>query len=111
MLGSDKAAGILQLASQDLFKYMAERTDRDFIVRVSYVEIYNEVIRDLLSDSADATVNIREDPRKGVYCEASEHPICDYQSIMKAVKKGSSRRTVESTAMNDASSRSHTIFK
>lgn len=44
MLGNDKVNGILQLASLDLFKLMAEKTDRDFIVRVSFVEIYNEVL-------------------------------------------------------------------
>ena len=43
MLGNDKVNGILQLASLDLFRLMAEKTDRDFIVRVSFVEIYNEV--------------------------------------------------------------------
>ena len=111
MLGAPQTPGILELAAIDLFKYMGECSDRDFIVRVSFVEIYNEVIRDLLSESGDNTVAIREDPRKGVYCEATEHVIGDFDGIMKAVQKGCARRSVESTAMNDTSSRSHTIFK
>ena len=111
MLGAPGSQGVLELAATDLFRLIGETTGRDFIIRISFVEIYNENIRDLLADSSDSAVNIREDPRKGVYCEASEHAIQDFGSVMALMKKGVSRRAVESTAMNDTSSRSHTIFK
>jgi hypothetical protein len=88
MLGAERSRGILDMAAADLFQIMSERTDRVFLVRVSFVEIYNENIRDLLSDAADSTVSIREDPRKGVYCEASEHAVTDYDAITWALKKG-----------------------
>ena len=78
---------------------------------MSFVEIYNENLRDLLSDSYDSTITIREDPKRGVYCEATEFSIQSFDDITRALKKGISRRTVEATAMNDNSSRSHTIFK
>ena len=111
MLGSGaEHPGVLEMAAADIFAQIGDCPNRDFLLRVSFVEIYNENIRDLLSDS-DATINIREDPRKGVYCEASEVIIVDYESIIKTLKKGISRRAVEATAMNDTSSRSHTIFK
>ena len=111
MVGAQDSQGVLELAAIDLFDQISQTENRDFIVRVSFVEIYNENIRDLLSDASDTTVNIREDPRKGVYCEASEHAIQDFDSISAVLKKGISKRAVESTAMNDTSSRSHTIFK
>jgi hypothetical protein len=80
--------GILEMAAIDILNLIAETSDRDFLVRVSFVEIYNENIRDLLSDAADSSVTIREDPKKGVYCDAMEVIITDYESIIKCLRKG-----------------------
>ena len=59
--------GILEMAAEDIFTLITKEINRDFLLRVSFVEIYNENIRDLLSDATDTTVNIREDPRKGIH--------------------------------------------
>lgn len=111
MLGGGEHRGVLDMASEDIFRLISQTSDRDFLIRVSFVEIYNENIRDLLATNGNDSVQIREDPRKGVYCEASEVIITDFDSIIDTLRHGSKRRTVESTAMNDTSSRSHTIFK
>lgn len=111
MLGGGEEKGVVYQAAEDIFSYIANNPNRDFLLRASFVEIYNENIRDLLSENPDATVSIREDPRKGVYCEAVEFVITDFDSILKLLKKGIARRVVEATAMNDTSSRSHTIFR
>jgi centromeric protein E len=87
MLGGGDQRGVLEMAAEDLFNQISESTSRDFLLRVSFVEIYNETIRDLLS-KADTTVTIREDPIKGVFCDAMEVIITDYESIIEALTKG-----------------------
>ncbi len=111
MLGGGDQKGVLNMAAEDIFRHIAQHPNRDFLMRASFVELYQENIRDLLSDSTDATVAIREDPRKGVYCEAIEFVITDFDSVIRLLKRGIAKRAVEATAMNEASSRSHTIFK
>ena len=102
---------VSRMASEDIFRHITESENRQFILKVSYVEIYNENLRDLLSDSNDPSIAIREDPKRGVYCEAVEFGITSFDDISRALKKGIDKRSVESTAMNATSSRSHTIFK
>ena len=64
MLGGGDQRGVLEMAAEDIFRQISESTTRDFLLRVSFVEIYNETIRDLLSNDVDASVSIREDPKK-----------------------------------------------
>ncbi|KAL3662858.1 hypothetical protein V7S43_012259 [Phytophthora oleae] len=104
--------GILQLAVEDIFQYIESCADRDFLLRVSFLEIYNEVVKDLLNPSEKgANLKLREDPRKGVYVECKEEIITNYEDIVTLLQTGNQNRTVGQTAMNDKSSRSHSVFR
>jgi centromeric protein E len=102
--------GIIQLAVKDLFDEMARRADASFSVRVSYIEIYNEAVRDLL-DPSNGAVSVREHPVTGVFTDNSERIVSDARGVLKALRDGEKNRSVGSTAMNERSSRSHSIFR
>jgi len=119
--GKDGTEGVLQMSVRDLFRKIDTEGDgRLYLVRVSYIEIYNEEIRDLLVAAAPtvkdtskafgkgananaraggggAIVNVREDPKKGVYVEAEERIVTDFDSLMEAVAQGEENRSVGST--------------
>ena len=87
------------------------REDTKFLIRASYLEIYNEQVRDLLSANVNARLDIREDPDRGVYVkDLTLHESIDTAGIIKMMAKGTANRSVGATAMNSDSSRSHSIF-
>lgn len=68
MLGTEDQPGIMMLSIDELFRSIEEYTaERDYMLKVSYVEVYNENIKDLLLDKADGEyLDLREDAVKGV---------------------------------------------
>jgi hypothetical protein len=80
------------------------------MVRASYLQIYNEVISDLLKTDRTA-LNIREDKKKGVFVEGlSEWAVRSPNEIYSLMQKGAMSRNTAQTNMNDVSSRSHAVF-
>lgn len=80
------------------------------MVRASYIQIYNEVISDLLRNEKK-NLQIREDTRKGVYIEGvSEWAVVRPQEILELMKIGAKSRATARTNMNESSSRSHAVF-
>ena len=102
--------GIVHMAASDIFKHIQNTTDRIFLVRASFLEIYNEEVRDLLTESNE-TLQIREDPRRGVFVKSQEEIVTDFASLLDVLFRGEKSRAFASTAMNERSSRSHTIFR
>ncbi|KAA0150653.1 hypothetical protein FNF27_02763 [Cafeteria roenbergensis] len=82
----------------------------EFLVSVSYLEIYNEVIKDLLNPS-DKRLDVREHPKLGIYVkDLATLVVKDAESVAKLIEQGNSVRQVASTNMNARSSRSHSCF-
>jgi hypothetical protein len=136
MQGDGKAqsgqAGIVQLVASDLFRFMrqGETARRDFVVKVSYFEIYNEKIRDLLSNdsgscqsegaedrrnspslSSDEDVKIRTNANGEIVMNVTQPEVKNVDEVLELLIEGNTLRVVAATDMNTHSSRSHAIFR
>uniref|UniRef100_A0AAQ5ZNY2 Kinesin motor domain-containing protein n=1 Tax=Amphiprion ocellaris TaxID=80972 RepID=A0AAQ5ZNY2_AMPOC len=109
---NDPSVGVIPRVIGRLFEEREKRTDCEFCLAVSYLEIYNEDILDLLCSSKDKpTISIREDPKDGIKIVGlTERQVFSAHEMVGCLELGNSARTVGSTAMNAASSRSHAIF-
>jgi kinesin family protein 3/17 len=103
--------GVIPNAFDHIFGYIkTEGNSKRFLLRCSFVEIYNEEVRDLLGNS-NKKLEVREDPKKGTYVKDLNYiSLKDTQDIEKALNKGNNNRHVGATSMNDKSSRSHSLF-
>ncbi|XP_061217926.1 chromosome-associated kinesin KIF4A isoform X2 [Neopsephotus bourkii] len=105
--------GVIPRVIKLLFKEKEQRQDWEFILKVSYLEIYNEDILDLLCPSRErpSPISIREDPKEGIKIVGlTERNVTSAQEMVFCLEQGNNSRTVASTAMNSQSSRSHAIF-
>uniref|UniRef100_A0A3Q2Z7Z8 Kinesin family member 4 n=1 Tax=Hippocampus comes TaxID=109280 RepID=A0A3Q2Z7Z8_HIPCM len=109
---NDPSVGVIPRVIRTIFEEKEKRTDCEFCMGVSYLEIYNEDVLDLLCTSKDKpAMNIREDPKEGIKIVGlTEKQVVSAQEMVSCLELGNSARTVGSTAMNAASSRSHAIF-
>ncbi|XP_032682727.1 kinesin-like protein Klp61F [Odontomachus brunneus] len=111
---SDTSAGIIPRALSHLFDELRLLEVQEFTVRVSFLELYNEELFDLLSPSDDASkIRLYEDAtRKGsvIIHGLEEVTVHNKNEVYKILEKGSERRQTAATLMNAQSSRSHTVF-
>jgi centromeric protein E len=120
MQGTASSPGVIPLAITDIFSYIRETPSREFLLRVSYLEIYNERIHDLLSMStapggANATqeeIKLREDSKRGVYASPLKEEIVQSPTqLLRVIARGDQARRTASTQFNARSSRSHAVVQ
>ncbi|KIZ06247.1 kinesin family member 3B [Monoraphidium neglectum] len=104
--------GIIPGAFNYIFETIARQSgSKEFLVRASYLEIYNEDIRDLLSKSPEAKLELKESPDRGVYVkDLMQFVVKGVPEISSVLQVGKKNRVVGATMMNQDSSRSHSIF-
>lgn len=112
--GTPEQPGVIFLTMQELFQRIEDLKDsKHFDLTLSYLEIYNESIRDLLSpDISSKKLVIREDSIKGIsVANLSHHTPQTVQDVMDLVVRGNMNRTTSPTDANETSSRSHAVLQ
>eukprot|EP01040_Poterioochromonas_malhamensis_P004395 gene4395-4711_t len=104
--------GVIPNSFSHIFQFVKTTKNVDFLIRCSYLELYNEEIKDLLVDPKVATkCELKEDPNKGIYVKGLSDVVVETpEDLHKMLDKGLTNRTTASTNMNAESSRSHSIF-
>lgn len=121
MQGTASSPGVIPLAITDIFSYIRETPHREFLLRVSYLEIYNEKIHDLLSSPVGAgtgpgnqpeEIKLREDSKRGVYATPLKEEIVQSPTqLLRVIARGDHSRRTRSTQYNTQSSRSHAVVQ
>ncbi|KAK4481559.1 hypothetical protein RD792_012461 [Penstemon davidsonii] len=111
MNGSENDPGIINRAVRDIFAKIQLTSDREFLIRVSYMEIYNEDINDLFAVEGQK-LHIHESLERGVYVAGLREEIVNSaDQVLNLIQLGEVNRHFGETNMNARSSRSHTIFR
>ncbi|KAG7376955.1 hypothetical protein PHYPSEUDO_012380 [Phytophthora pseudosyringae] len=105
--------GIIPRTATEIFTNVMNADENiEFIVKVSYIEIYMERIRDLLDPyKSKVNLQVREDAQRGIFVEGmTEMCVTSDEELLAAMRAGAANRAVAATGMNEGSSRSHSVF-
>ncbi|CAL9080451.1 unnamed protein product [Musa acuminata var. zebrina] len=104
-------AGITEYTMEDIYDYIKKHEEREFVLRFSAMEIYNEAVRDLLS-SDGSPLRLLDDPERGTVVEKlTEETPRDQWHLRELLSTCAEQRQVEETSLNETSSRSHQILR
>lgn len=113
MVGRGENCGLMIRSIRDLFRIINNDKERIYSIKISYVEIYNEILKDLLSDDNNKNPpELRTDSNKGVVLQGAEiKQVLNEEEAFKLITVGNKRRTEKQTDRNKFSSRSHAILQ
>ncbi|XP_019580951.2 stAR-related lipid transfer protein 9 isoform X3 [Rhinolophus sinicus] len=116
MLGTPASVGLTPRICEGLFLREEDCAPlpSSYRIKVSFLEIYNERVRDLLKQSDQKksyTLRVREHPEMGPYVQGlSQHVVTNYKQVIQLLEEGIANRITAATHVHEASSRSHAIF-
>ena len=113
MVGSNTDPGLMVLSLRDIFEHINRDTEKQIDVTCSYLEVYNEIIYDLLqSQNSQRGLDLREDPENGPQVAGLRRiQVHSAEKIFQLLREGNMRRKTESTDANAESSRSHAVLE
>ncbi|KAK8928728.1 Kinesin-like protein FLA10 [Platanthera zijinensis] len=110
MLGTLENPGVMVLAIKDLFSKIRQRSfNGSYSLLLSYLEVYNETVRDLLSPGRPLV--LREDKQGTIAAGLTQYRAYSTDEVMQLLQQGNRNRTTEPTRVNETSSRSHAILQ
>jgi hypothetical protein len=108
---SEEEQGIIPRTFEQLVTTIKSKSNKNFLIQCSYMEIYNEEIYDLLSGNLKNRLEIRESLEKGVFVkDIRKVTVTSISEMLRYLTIGNNNRSVAETLMNNESSRSHAIF-
>ncbi|XP_003703234.1 kinesin-like protein 68D [Megachile rotundata] len=103
--------GVIPRSFEHIFNHIGRSENMQYLVRASYLEIYQEEIRDLLHPDQSLRFELKEKPDTGVFVKDLSTSVCKSAAeIQQLMNTGNQNRTIGATNMNEHSSRSHAIF-
>ncbi|GAA5848696.1 hypothetical protein JCM9279_002743 [Rhodotorula babjevae] len=109
--GNEANPGIIPQAVSDIFTYIRDHPEKEFLLRASYLEIYNESLKDLLDPTA-GPLKVRQDEQKRFFVHPLREEVVTTEAQVAALlSRGADNRHVGQTDFNERSSRSHSVFQ
>ena len=114
LTGNEDEPGIIPRAMKDVFAFIRRTPTREYLLRCSYLEIYNESIHDLLAPPSSAAANPVQIQGIGAdmtLAPLREEVVTSLKSVKEVLKRGEGNRRTACTDWNERSSRSHSVFR
>ncbi|KAI6156511.1 P-loop containing nucleoside triphosphate hydrolase protein [Pisolithus thermaeus] len=109
--GNEEQPGIIPRAMKDVFAHIRRTPTREYLLRCSYLEIYNETIYDLLAPPSVAATQPVQLVGQGILSPLREEVVTSLKGVREVMERGERHRRTASTDWNERSSRSHSVFR